>query len=134
MIDLKEQFVVRYRVTLDESAKVDTDREAKLWCQRIPCVRGFISVHGPSTLAGFTDRPKIVAMLIAIPGVRVYQRGDSEARVLFDPEILETVAEVLKARRHRRVSDATRERLRSLGRIHSPFLHREALFTAPCHA
>ena len=126
MIDLKEQFGDRFKITLDESATVDTDREAKLWFQRIPCNRGFISVHGPDTLAGFTNRSKIVAKLVSIPGVRVHQQGDAEARVLFGPEILEAVADVLQARRRRRVSEATRERLRGLSRQHSPFLHRDS--------
>jgi hypothetical protein len=94
---------------------VDTDRETRLWCYRIPCKYGFISVHGPATLAAWTGSPKMVAKLVALDGVRVHQQGDREIRVLFPSERLDAVAELLRARRKRQVSEATRQRLIEVG-------------------
>jgi hypothetical protein len=115
MIDLRAFAGDRYRITLDESATVDTDRETRLWCYRMPCKYGFISVWGEDTLAAYTDRPKMIAKLIAVPGVTVRQRGDAECRVTFPPDRLDTVAELLQARRKRQVSEATRQRLIEVG-------------------
>jgi hypothetical protein len=111
MIDLKAFVGDRYRITPDESATVDTDRETRLWCYRIPCKCGFGSVWGENTLAAYTDRPKLIARLIAVPGVTVRQRGDTEVRVILPPECLDAVAQARQARRRRQVSEATRQRL-----------------------
>jgi hypothetical protein len=125
MIDLKARFGRQYRVTLDPSAEQDPGEAERPWHYRIPCRSGFISVHGPETLAAWTDSRPMIARLVAIPGVRVHQRGDHEVRVLFGPETLDAVADLLRARKRRQVSDAERQRLRSLSEQHSPFLHRE---------
>jgi hypothetical protein len=125
MIDLKAQFGRTYRIVMDPSAEQDTGEAERLWFYRISCRSGFLSVHGPETLAAWTDSRPMIARLIALPGVRVHQRGDREVRVLFGPEILDAVADLLRARRRRQVSDAERQRLRSLSEQHSPFLHRE---------
>jgi len=124
MIDLKEFAGAKYRIVLDESEKLDPAREARVWYYRIPCTYGFISVHGPKTLAGFTNRRGVIARLIEIPGVRVHQRGDREARVLFSPDCLDAVAKVLKARRRVVLSDEERirraERMKSLRKTVAP--------------
>jgi hypothetical protein len=114
MIDLKAQFGDRYRITPDESSSVDTDRETRLWCHRIPCRYGFISVHGEDTLAAWTDRRGMIRRLVALEGVRLHQRGDREARVLFPPDRLDSVAGLLRARRRVRLSPEERERRRAL--------------------
>jgi hypothetical protein len=96
------------------------DIRQRLWFWRVPCRYEFISVHGPATLAAWTGNPKIVAKLASISGVRVHQRGDSEIRVLFRPQILDSVAELLQARRRSRptLTDEQRraksERMKSL--------------------
>jgi hypothetical protein len=110
MLDLKALAGDRYRISLDPSAEIDTCRENRVWYYRIPARNGFISVHGPDTLAGFTHRKGVIPRLCAIEGVRVYQRGDSEARILFDPSRLDAVADVLKARKRVRLSPEDRQR------------------------
>jgi hypothetical protein len=56
---------------------------------------------GQLALAVYTDRPRIIAKLSTLPGVRRYQTGDSEGRMVFEPSALARVAEVIQARRRR---------------------------------
>jgi hypothetical protein len=88
----------RYRVT--------TDREG--W-PLIPGRTGQIETHDPETLAVFTDRPRMIAKLLGLPGVRRHQTGDTEARLLFPPSSFPVVALLIGARRRRSLSpDAAR--------------------------
>jgi hypothetical protein len=114
VIDLKARFGRTYHVTLDPSASQDTSTEERAWHYRIPCRYGFISVHGPETLAAWTGGGRMIARLIAIPGVRVHQRGDREVRVLFGPEALPAVADLLRARRRIQLSPEERQRRAAL--------------------
>ena len=133
MINLKDLADDRYRTVLDESYQDDTARQSKLWYFRIPCQHGFISVHGSETLAAWTGSPRMVEKLIAIPEVEVHQRGDSEVRVLFGPDRLDDVASVLKARRKRKISEAERQRLATVGKAHLFPRRTEPLRDAPGH-
>lgn len=67
----------------------------------IPGRYGRIESQGQDTLAVFTDRPRLFRRLLAVPGVRRYQTGDDEARMLFPPEALPPVAAIIGARRRR---------------------------------
>jgi hypothetical protein len=104
MIDLKAIAGAKYRVRLDESATADPTRAERMWLYQIPCKYGFISVHSSDTLAAWTGSSGIIARLVAIPGVKVKQRGDREVRVLFDPKQLDAIADLLQARRKRHLS------------------------------
>lgn len=129
-IDLKALAGDRYRLALDPSADAEP-RSERAWFVRIPCKRGFISPHGPGLLAGYGSG-RVVARLLAIPGARVHQRGDQEVRVLFGPESLDAVADVLGARRRRRLSPDARERAMA-NLAASRFCHTQgALLAAPC--
>lgn len=117
MIDLKAQYGSTYRIIWDESAGIlDQTREERLWLQQIKARYGHIYVHSHDTLGGFTNRRGIISRLIALPGVTLHQRGDSECTVIFHPTYLPHVAELLKAYRRRRLSPekqaAGAERLR----------------------
>lgn len=119
MIDLKARYRREYRITLDESATIPGQtQEERLWLYRIPCKYGHIYVHGTDTLGAYTDRRLIVSRLIALPGVKVHQRGDSECSVTFQPEHLENVAQLLQARRRRQVPEAERQRLAQMSATH----------------
>ena len=116
MIDLKALAGDRYKITLDESAELDPSWEGRLWYYQIPGRRAgskhsLISVHGKDTLAAWSDRYSIVRKLESLPGVTVHQRGDHEIRVLFPPSRLDEVAEVIEARRRRRMSEATKAKV-----------------------
>jgi hypothetical protein len=130
VLDLKQLAGARYKIVLDPSSQVDTDRETRLWCYRIPGKAAgkppdqktsFISVHGPETLAAWSDRPRIVRRLAALPFAHTHQRGDREIRVLFPVDRLDEVCAVIQAKRRRQVSEAERLRLAEMGRRHSPW-------------
>ena len=69
----------------------------------IPGRLGRIEWHDPEgrELAVYTDRPRLFARLLALPGVRRHQTGDHELRALFPVEALPQVARLIKARRRR---------------------------------
>ena len=104
-----------YKLTLDESAKIDPARSSRPWYWRIPCRYGFISVHGQDMLAAWSKSPKMIPRLISVPGVKVHQRGKGEVRVVFPVDRLADVAELLQARKRRRATEAARERIATLG-------------------
>src|SRR5262249_1255264 len=110
MLDLAAVAGDRFRFVLDSSYEVsDRTRDDRLWCARIECAYGHIYPHGPNALGAWPGRRMMVSKLISIPGVRIRQRGDAEVTVVFPPDLLDTVCDVLKARRRRRTSDQQRE-------------------------
>jgi hypothetical protein len=112
MVNLKEIYGKTYRITLDESASIDGQtHEERLWLYQIPCKFGHIFVQGENTLGAYCNRIKVIPRLIALPGVRVKQRGDREVNVAFDPAQLAEVAQLLKARKRRVISAEERSRL-----------------------
>jgi hypothetical protein len=114
MIDLKATYGMTYRVVLEETAAIEGQtREDRLWLYRIPCKgKDHIYVHGTATLGGYCGRSKKIRdRLKAIPGVKVHQDGDRECIVIFPPEVLPQVAEVLGAKKRRQLSEEHRQRL-----------------------
>jgi hypothetical protein len=67
----------------------------------IPGRYGRIEYHDGASAAVFTDRPRLFARLLAVPGVRRHQTGDGEARMIFPPDALPEVARLIGARRRR---------------------------------
>ncbi len=59
---------------------------------------------GKVALAVFTDRPKMIAKLLAVPGVKRHQRGDDDLRAVFEPSAVKAVAAVIRARSRRAAS------------------------------
>ncbi len=100
-----------YRTAMDGSADIETNREEKLWLARIPCRRGggHIGVHGPTLLSAYATGAA-AARLARLDGVRVVQRGDHEARVVFTPDRLDAVATLLQPYRRRQLSPEAREK------------------------
>jgi hypothetical protein len=113
VINLKNEYGKTYRITLDESASIDGQtQEERLWLYQIPCKFGHIFVQGENTLGAYCNRIKVIPRLIALPGVRVKQRGDREVNVAFDPAQLAEVAQILRARKRMSLSPERREQLR----------------------
>jgi hypothetical protein len=83
------------------------------WLTRVRCRHGFIGPHGGRRLMASTTRRR--RALTALPNVTPHQVGEGEVVVTFDVANIEAVAEVLGAYRPRRLSDATRARLRRQG-------------------
>src|SRR5438067_1055735 len=105
MIDLKKQYGDTYRISLDEAATILGQSTAdRRWLQQIPCKYGHIFINGTETLGAYAAGRLIPGRLAALPGVRVHQRGDTEVSVVFPPEAFPAVAELLQARKRRKVS------------------------------
>jgi hypothetical protein len=76
-------------------------RDAEGW-PVIPGKLGRLEWHDGLELAVYTDRPRLLARLWALAGVRCWQAGDQEARGLLTAEVLPAVAALIQARRRRR--------------------------------
>jgi hypothetical protein len=98
----------RYRVQVDaEGFPFIPGRDGQIeWhCDGVNCWS--CALPGQFALAVvYTDRPRLFEKLWAIPGVRRHQTGDTEMRGVFQPEAMEQVARVIKARRRRSLSPA----------------------------
>jgi len=77
----------------------------------IPGRAGRIEVHDDTTLAVYTDRPRLFAKLWAIRSVRRYQTGDAEMRAVFPPEALAQVAGIIGAKWKRSLSSDQARRI-----------------------
>jgi hypothetical protein len=62
-------------------------------------------------LTAYTDRPRLDARLLAIPGVTRHQRGDTELRVLLIEDALPAVASLFRSRRPRALSSEQAQKL-----------------------
>ena len=79
--------------------------------------------------------------VFAILGTEVAQCGDDGWNVTFDVDLFDQVAELVKPRRRKQVSEAERQRLAEMSREYSPFrkspiseapeTHLESLQTVP---
>jgi len=106
MIDLKQLADRKYKIALDES--YEAEQGGKLWYYQIPCRKGHIYVHGEGTLGAYVKGGKMVSKIRAIPGTRIHQNGDGEATFVFQPDVLDQVAEAIGARRRPRLTDEQR--------------------------
>lgn len=119
-IDLRERFGGRYKVR-DESWTWG-GREAfprDPWHQVILCQNGHVAPWGGTRLVACTLRSGPVAeRLRRMPCCRVEQDGDDGVNASFDVRDFDRVAEVMKPRRRRRMSEelkaAAAERFRAM--------------------
>lgn len=95
-----ESLAVRAFRALAAPGRYRVRRDAEGW-PLIPGRLGAIEYHDGGRLAVWCDRPRQFAKLRAVPGVRPWQTGDREIRVLAWPEALDSVAGIIRAR-HRR--------------------------------
>jgi hypothetical protein len=110
MINLKDLAGDRFRITLDAAAQQDPSRSERPWLYRIPARYGFVGVSGPDALMAHCHAARVTPRLLAIPGVVARQTGDAEVNATFPPDRLDEVADVLQARRRRRLSPEARGR------------------------
>jgi hypothetical protein len=113
MRDHEKMTALEQMRSLAAAGKYRVDRDTEGF-PRIPGKLGRIEWHDPEgrELAVYTDRPRLFARLLAVPGVRRHQTGDQELRVLFPAAVLPQVAQVIQARRRR--SQAAPKSLRNL--------------------
>ncbi len=119
MINLLRLSENRYKIGLDESALIDTVRENRIYYYRILCKYGFIQVHDNNkyynnNLSAYTNSRKMIKKLMSIEGVKVYQYGDKEVRVLFTltGNTFNNILDLLKVRKKRQVNDTNKEKAR----------------------
>lgn len=110
-INLKKTFP-QYRITFDPACE---DRKDP-WMQQIPCAKGMIYPHGGELLAVEVDYhgPTVrkLGRLDCTMAIEHYQCGDNEHTFVFHRDHFEEVAALVGARRRRRVSEATKAKLR----------------------
>ena len=105
-INLRESFGGEYRITFDEAyepAHVPIEKRDP-WMMQIPCAGRGITIYpyGSTVLAIEVDRrPSIAAKLTALNGLRLHQDGDVERTYLFDLSLFDQVAEIVKPRKRR---------------------------------
>lgn len=100
MIDLKLLSHRKYKVRLDES--YEAEQGGKEWYFQIPSrKKHHIYVHGENLLGVFIFGKHTRKKIQAIPGIKPHQIGDNEATFLFQPELLDQVAEAIGARKSR---------------------------------
>jgi len=119
-VNLKRRFGRQYRVTYEESYVAqygEGGRTEDPWLMILRCLHGHIFPHGGETLAASTNRHgKIAKQLLSLSSTTIHQHGDDGVTVLFHVDDFDAVAEHLKPRRRRQVSEQERVRLAELGR------------------
>jgi len=119
-VNLKEMFGDRYKATHEESYFAEHGENAireDPWLLIIPCYSGHICPWGGNDLAACTDKAgPVVNRLKALPFATVAQDGSDGANIVFDVVHFNQVAEIMKPRRRKRLSEeqkrANAERLR----------------------
>ena len=136
-INLRERFGRRYRVTHEESYGFAYGPKATRedpWLQIIVGGRGHVYPHSATMLAAKTDTSGLTSRrLKALPFVQVHTDGSDGVTVLFAPDHLDVIANLLQLRGRRRISDQERERLTALIRKHS-FQPRQPAVQSSCEA
>jgi len=121
-INLRERFGRRFKIVMEESyvahygdgARVDDPHY-----QIIPGGRGHIYAWSETRLAASTNTAGGTATkLKALPGVEVWQDGSDGCTALFGLDLFDQVADLLKLRRRRQVTEEERKRLSELGHRH----------------
>ncbi len=119
MINLKQQ-TNKYRVTFEDSyyhaGLIDrADPDFPIYYQIIPGKFGEIYWHSDNRLAVQVNSGKLMSRVSKLKGVETFVEGDGEGIYLFSLDMLDTIAEIIKARRRRQVSEKERERLAQIG-------------------
>ncbi len=114
--NLRELYGDRFRIGHDPLAATPSQRKDP-WMMTILCRGGaVIYPHGRGVLAGEVDyRPHLAKRLAAIPGVRLHQCGNGERSLLFPVNLFDQVAELVKPRRRRRLTQE--QRAANVGRL-----------------
>ena len=125
-VNLKERFGDQHRVVYEDSREAEYGLGARTedpWLMILLCQYGHICPWGGNNLAACTARPgRIAGNLKRLPFTEVVQDGDDGANVVFAVEHFDEVAEIMKPRKRRRVSETLRQHLAEIGQ-QTRFLH-----------
>ena len=112
-VNLEERFGRRFKVEYEESYYAEYGPNARVedpWLMIIPCQHGHICPWGDSLLAACTNfAGRIAKRVRGLPFVTVAQDGDDGINATFDVKHFDEVAEIMKPRRRRRLSEAQKQ-------------------------
>lgn len=122
MFDLKEQYGKKYRIYMDEAWHIETAEsnpskvKDKPWYYEIQGKYGAVYLYGENKLAVRITGNRIKSKIKTEYGslLRLYIEAENESIFLFNPENLEIVAGLIKARRKKQISERERLRLRTI--------------------
>ncbi len=112
-IDLRAVFGSRFRVTLDHES-AEGPRDNSPWVQQILCQGRGVIIYpqgGDMLAVEVNHRRTIAAKLASLPGVRIHQDGDHEKTFLVAAGLFDQVAEIVRPRRRRTLTQAQRQAL-----------------------
>ena len=118
IINLRERFGDTYRIAYDEAYQHERSEFRAIeepHLQQIPCPRGHIYPVDGDTLAVFVAGGITREKLRTISGCRLVVDGSDGATFTFDVDCFAAVAEVVKPRRRRHLSES--QRLASIERL-----------------
>ena len=136
-VDLRATFGDAYRYAMDPGFTGPGCEQERAWCTRMPCHRGEITPWGDRLLCWSSPKPGtcyrtgpnkdepirggtlVANQVYGIPGTEVAQCGDDGWNVVFDADLFDQVAEIVRPRRRKQISEAERERLAELSRQYS---------------
>lgn len=111
-INIREKYP-EYHVTNEETVALHC-RDP--WYAQIPCYNGHIGVYGGNDLMACTvSKYSCTVRLRRLPYITVTQDGDDGVNFRFPSEHFSEVAGIMRAKKKKRVSPETRERLRKMG-------------------
>jgi hypothetical protein len=118
-IDLAERFGNRFRVTYEPAYQAEHGPRAWVndpWLKIIPCQHGHIFPWGGTRLAAASNTVGPTAKTLrGLPWVEVAQDGSDGTTVVFDVSRFEEIAEIMKPKRKRVLSDEAKRRLAEAG-------------------
>jgi hypothetical protein len=122
IINLRACFSQRRKIVMEESYAAQYGPGARVddpHYQIIPGSRGHVYAWSATRLAASTSTSGSTASkLKTLPGVEVWQDGSDGCTVLFAVDLLNQVADLLRLRRRRQVTEEERERLAAIGHRH----------------
>jgi len=120
-VNLMQWYSKRFKIGWDPAYDPKHRPADKLdpWYMVVLCERGEIYPYGGNLLAAEVDgRPITAKRLRNLECTTVVQDGDDFVAVTFDAVDFDTIAELLKPRRRRQVSESEKQRLQSMGAKH----------------
>ena len=119
-VNLSQQFGHRYKIDYDQSHFAQSGQNTRRedpWYEIIPCRNGHIYVHGEQLLGVSTDHPGVVAnKLKKLRCTTLVQDGEDGANLTFHVDHFNEVAEIIKPKLKRVLSEEERQRLAEMGR------------------
>lgn len=119
-VNLRAKFGDRFKVIMEESYAAERGSGARAddpWLQIIPCQHGHIYPYGDDMLVASTaKRGRVARALSELESTTVWRDGDDGMDLLFHVDDFEQVAQRMKPRRRRRLSEQERQRLAEMGR------------------